>query len=99
MESLFNEKTKGILLNNPLNPIGKVYTYQELEFIAGLAKKYNTIIISDEAHEWVTHKPHIRIGMINYCHIEDVKILFDCHNNLSISFKLHCQECSRGPFQ
>ncbi|XP_031789466.1 kynurenine--oxoglutarate transaminase 1-like isoform X2 [Nasonia vitripennis] len=64
MESLFNNKTKGILLNNPLNPLGKVYTLDELEFIAGLAKKYNTLVISDEAHEWIAHKPHIRIASL-----------------------------------
>ncbi|XP_058796471.1 kynurenine aminotransferase-like [Phymastichus coffea] len=64
MESLFSEKTKGILLNNPLNPIGKVYTREELEFIGSLAVKYNTIVVCDEAHEWVTHKPHIRIASL-----------------------------------
>ncbi|XP_058796470.1 kynurenine aminotransferase-like [Phymastichus coffea] len=64
MESLFNEKTKGILLNNPLNPIGKVYKREELEFIAGLAIKYNAIVICDEAHEWITHKPHVRIASL-----------------------------------
>lgn len=63
LASLFNERTKGILLNNPLNPVGKVYTLEELQFIADLAKKYDTLVVSDEAHEWVTHKPHVRIGM------------------------------------
>ncbi|OXU31066.1 hypothetical protein TSAR_001923 [Trichomalopsis sarcophagae] len=64
MESLFNNKTKGIILNNPLNPLGKVYTLEELEFIAGLAKKYDTLVVSDEAHEFITHKPHIRIASL-----------------------------------
>ncbi|NP_001155156.1 aminotransferase-like venom protein 2 isoform X1 [Nasonia vitripennis] len=64
MESLFTNKTKGILLNNPLNPLGKIYTLEELEFIAGLAKKYDTLVISDEAHEWIAHKPHIRIASL-----------------------------------
>ncbi|XP_058796461.1 kynurenine aminotransferase-like [Phymastichus coffea] len=64
LESLFNKKTKGIMLNNPLNPLGKVYKLEELEFIAHLAKKYDTIVISDEAHEWMTFKPHIRMASL-----------------------------------
>ncbi|XP_058810249.1 kynurenine aminotransferase-like [Phymastichus coffea] len=64
LESLFNKNTKGIMLNNPLNPLGKVYQREELEFIGNLAKKYDTIVISDEAHEWMTFKPHIRMASL-----------------------------------
>lgn len=64
LESLFNDKTKGIMFNNPVNPAGKVYTYEELQFIANLVIKYNAMVISDDAHEWVTHKPHISIASL-----------------------------------
>lgn len=64
MESLFNKKTKGIIVNTPHNPVGKVFTRDELEFIADLAKKWNTLVVSDEVYEWMVYKPyeHIRIG-------------------------------------
>lgn len=64
MESLFNEKTKGIIINTPHNPIGKVFMLDELQFIADLAKKWNTLVISDEVYEWIVYEPyrHIRIG-------------------------------------
>lgn len=64
MEELFNEKTKGIVINTPNNPIGKVYTLDELQFIADLAKKWNTLVISDEVYEWIIYESnqHIRIG-------------------------------------
>lgn len=64
MESLFNEKTKGIIINTPHNPIGKVFTYEELDFVAQLAKKWNTLVVSDEVYEWIVYEPHrhIRIG-------------------------------------
>ena len=64
LESLFNEKTKGIVINTPHNPIGKVFTLNELEFIANLAKKWNTLVVSDEVYEWLVYEPykHIRIG-------------------------------------
>lgn len=64
MESLFNEKTKGIILNTPHNPTGKVFTLDELQFIADLAKKWNVLVVSDEVYEHIVYKPykHIRIG-------------------------------------
>lgn len=64
LENLFNEKTKGIIINTPHNPTGKVFTLDELQFIANLAKKWNALVISDEVYEHIVYKPykHIRIG-------------------------------------
>ncbi|KAH0564452.1 kynurenine aminotransferase-like [Cotesia glomerata] len=66
MASLFNQKTKGIILNTPMNPLGKVFTQDELEFIADLAKKWNAIVISDEVYEWMVYEnaKHIRIASL-----------------------------------
>ena len=75
MEGLFNKKTKGIIINTPHNPLGKVFTMDELRFIADLAKKWDVLVISDEVYEWLVYEPykHIRIGMcrlsFNYPHI------------------------------
>lgn len=79
MEDLFNEKTKGIILNTPHNPVGKVFTLDELQFIADLAKKWNTLVVSDEVYEHIVYKPnkHIRIGKNRFIKsiIRDVKFL------------------------
>ncbi|CAB0035502.1 unnamed protein product [Trichogramma brassicae] len=66
MASLFNKRTKGIILNTPHNPLGKVFTHDELSFIADLAKKWNTLVVSDEVYEWMVYKPHehIRIATL-----------------------------------
>lgn len=66
LKKLFNEKTKGIVINTPNNPIGKVYTLDELQFIADLAKKWNTLVVSDEVYEWIVYEPnkHIRIATL-----------------------------------
>ncbi|XP_033228697.1 kynurenine--oxoglutarate transaminase 3-like isoform X2 [Belonocnema kinseyi] len=66
MEKLFNEKTKGIIINTPHNPIGKVFTLEELQFIANLAKRWNTLVVSDEVYEWIVYEPkrHIRIATL-----------------------------------
>ncbi|XP_071857137.1 kynurenine aminotransferase [Bombus fervidus] len=66
LENLFNEKTKGIIVNTPHNPVGKVFTLDELQFIANLAKKWNTLVVSDEVYEWLVYEPykHIRIATL-----------------------------------
>jgi len=49
-EDFITEKTKMIILNNPTNPTGKVYSKDELNHILELAKKYDLVILSDEAY-------------------------------------------------
>jgi len=48
------EKTKAILFSDPNNPTGSVYSYEELEAVAEMARKNNLIIITDEAYEYFT---------------------------------------------
>ncbi|ENN81018.1 hypothetical protein YQE_02572, partial [Dendroctonus ponderosae] len=66
LESLFNQKTKAIILNTPNNPLGKVFTLEELTLIANLCKKHNVLCISDEVYEWMVYEPnkHIRIATL-----------------------------------
>lgn len=51
LESAVSSRTKAILINNPNNPTGAVYTKEELTVIADFAKKHDLIIISDEIYE------------------------------------------------
>ncbi|XP_021111078.1 kynurenine--oxoglutarate transaminase 3 isoform X2 [Heterocephalus glaber] len=64
LESKFNSKTKAIILNTPHNPLGKVYTKEELQLIAHLCIKYDTLCISDEVYEWLvyTGNKHLKIA-------------------------------------
>ncbi|XP_045697012.1 kynurenine--oxoglutarate transaminase 3-like [Phyllostomus hastatus] len=55
LASKFNSKTKAIILNSPHNPFGKVYTKEELQVIANLCIKYDTLCISDEVYEWLVY--------------------------------------------
>lgn len=48
LESKITSKTKGLMLNNPHNPTGKVFTMDELGEIAHVAKKHNLVIFSDD---------------------------------------------------
>ena len=51
LEHAFNERTKLLLLNNPMNPTGKVFTRSELEVIAELLIRYDVYAICDEVYE------------------------------------------------
>jgi len=55
LESAFNERTKAIIICNPNNPTGKVFTRQELEFIAGLCKKFDVLAFTDEIYEHIIY--------------------------------------------
>ncbi|KAF1746616.1 hypothetical protein GCK72_023073 [Caenorhabditis remanei] len=56
LEEKISEKTKMIVINNPHNPTGKLFTLSELESIAELAKKYNLIVVADEVYEFHVEK-------------------------------------------
>lgn len=66
LESAFSEKTRAIVINTPHNPVGKVFSMEELQMIADLCKKYNVICISDEVYEWLVYGGvhHIRIATL-----------------------------------
>jgi len=51
----FNEKTKAIIICNPNNPTGKVFTRDELEFIASLCKEFDALAFTDEIYEHITY--------------------------------------------
>ncbi|HCQ89019.1 MAG TPA: aminotransferase [Clostridium sp.] len=58
LEAAFKQKPKAIILCNPSNPTGKVFTYDELKIIADLAEKYDTFVITDEVYEHIIYAPH-----------------------------------------
>jgi aminotransferase len=57
LRSAFNEKTKAIIICNPNNPTGKVFTQDELEFIADLCKEYDSLAFTDEIYEHILFGP------------------------------------------
>ena len=58
LEDAFRQHPKAMILCNPSNPCGKVFTREELEFIATLAEKYDTYVITDEVYEHIVYAPH-----------------------------------------
>lgn len=58
LEEAFKQHPKALILCNPSNPCGKVFTLEELQIIADLAKKYDTFVITDEVYEHIIYAPH-----------------------------------------
>nr|CAB3228111.1 kynurenine--oxoglutarate transaminase 3-like [Phallusia mammillata] len=66
LEKMFNKNTKAIIINTPNNPLGKVYSREELELIAEMCIKYDCLCISDEVYEWLLFEDnkHVRIASL-----------------------------------
>ena len=56
LRAAFNERTKAIIICNPNNPTGKVFTREELEFIAELCKEFDVIAFTDEIYEHIIYR-------------------------------------------
>ncbi len=82
MESQIDEKTRAIVLINPNNPTGAVYSKETLLQVIELAKKYNLLIMSDEIYDKLilNGKEHISIASLDH----DVPVV--TFNGLSKSY-------------
>lgn len=63
LEDAFKQGIKAILICNPSNPSGKVFTYDELTLIADLCIKYDVYAIMDEVYEHIIYEGHKHIYM------------------------------------
>ena len=66
LEAAFSPRTKAIIVNTPHNPTGKVFSRAELETIAALCRRYDTLAITDEIYEHIIYSGarHISIGAL-----------------------------------
>jgi aminotransferase len=58
LEAAFRQHPKALILCNPSNPCGRVFTRDELGIIAELAAKYDVYVITDEVYEHIVYAPH-----------------------------------------
>ena len=65
-KAAFSKKTKAIILNTPANPTGKVFTKNELSFIAELCIEHDAVAITDEIYEHILYdgREHVSIGSL-----------------------------------
>ncbi len=63
LEDAFKNGAKALILCNPSNPCGKVFTLEEMTVIANLAKKYDAYVITDEVYEHIIYEPSKMVYM------------------------------------
>ena len=62
-DAMKQDGVKALILCNPSNPCGKVFTLEELQIIADLAIKYDLYVITDEVYEHIVYAPNKHIYM------------------------------------
>lgn len=85
LENAFKQKPKAIILCNPSNPSGKVFTLDELTIISDFAKKYDTFVITDEVYEHIIYEPY------KHLYISSLKDMFErtiCCSSLSKTYSI-----------
>ncbi|KAL9112088.1 MAG: hypothetical protein Q9187_007827, partial [Circinaria calcarea] len=65
LEKAMTPKTRMIVLNSPHNPVGKVFSRDELQMIGDLCVKNNIIIVSDEVYDRLYYVPFTRIATLS----------------------------------
>lgn len=63
LEDAFRQHPKAIVVCNPSNPTGRVFTRAELQIFADLAKKYDAYVIMDEVYEHIVYEPYEHVYM------------------------------------
>jgi kynurenine aminotransferase len=64
-EAAITERTKMVVINSPHNPIGKVFSKEELQAIGDICVKHNIIILSDEVYDRLYYVPFTRVATLS----------------------------------
>ena len=65
LAAAFNERTRAIIINTPNNPTGKVFSRDELNFVADLCRKWDVFAITDEIYEHMVYAgEHINLATL-----------------------------------
>ena len=76
-EELINEKTRAIMICNPNNPTGYLYTRREMNQIRDLVRKYDLYLFSDEVYREYIYTGSPYISVLNLEGLEDNAVLID----------------------
>jgi len=85
LEAAFNNHTRAIIINTPNNPTGKVFTREELHFIAKLCLKWDVLAITDEIYEHIIYDGHKHVPMATIDGMPDRTVTI---NGLSKTFSV-----------
>ena len=85
LRKAFNSKTKAIIINTPNNPTGKVFTKEELSFIADLCQEWDAYAVTDEIYEHILYDDQKHISLASLKGMRDRTITI---NSLSKTYSV-----------
>ncbi|MGD9683220.1 MAG: pyridoxal phosphate-dependent aminotransferase [Candidatus Obscuribacterales bacterium] len=85
LKKAFNDKTRAIIINTPHNPTGKVFTREELTFIASLCQKFGVLAFTDEIYEHILYDGHEHVAMAALPGMENLTVTI---NSLSKTYSV-----------
>ena len=89
LRAAFNEKTKAIIICNPNNPTGKVFTRDELEFISSLCIEHDALCFTDEIYEHILYpREDAEIGHISMAQLEGMRERTVIVNSMSKTYSV-----------
>jgi aminotransferase len=89
LRAAFNSKTKAIIICNPNNPTGKVFTRSEMEFIAGLCQEFDALCFTDEIYEHILFpREGAEIAHISMAQIEGMRDRTVVVNSMSKTYSV-----------
>jgi aminotransferase len=71
LRAAFNDRTRGIVINTPNNPTGKVFTREELQLISELCQRHDAIVFTDEIYEFILYDGHRHVPPASIPGLED----------------------------
>ena len=89
LRAAFTDKTKAIIVCNPNNPTGKVFTRDEMEFIAGLCHEFDALCFTDEIYEHILYpRPGAEIAHISMAQIDGMRDRTVIVNSMSKTYSV-----------
>jgi aminotransferase len=89
LRAAFNQKTKAIILCNPNNPTGKVFTRDEMEFIAGLCREFDALCFTDEIYEHILYpREDAQVEHISMAQLEGMRERTVVVNSMSKTYSV-----------
>src|SRR5438105_9018004 len=89
LRAAFNAKTKAIIICNPNNPTGKVFTRAEMEYIAGLCQEFDALCFTDEIYEHILYpREGAEIAHISMAQIEGMRDRTVIVNSMSKTYSV-----------
>src|SRR5581483_10861391 len=85
LAAAFGPKTRAIVINTPNNPTGKVFSREELSYIAGLCRQWDALAITDEIYEHMVYDGLTHVSMITLPEMRDHTVVV---NGLSKTYSV-----------